>query len=190
MIWITSDFHLFHKKEFLYIPRGFSTIEEMNYQIIDNYNHVINQEDDIYILGDLLLGGADNLENGLQLLNQLKGKIHLIRGNHDSDILWMAYKNLSNVVEMENSLYLNYNHFHFYLSHFPTLTSNRDYDKPLKARILNLCGHTHTNNKWADIDKGYIYHCELDAHNNFPILLDHIIEDFKNYSPLQLGNCE
>ena len=66
-----------------------------------------------------------------------------------------------------------------YLSHFPTITSNYDIDKPLKARILNLCGHSHTKDPFADWDKGLIYHVELDAHNNKPVALEDIMKDIR-----------
>lgn len=150
----------------------------MNRAIIENFNKVVAPEDDLYILGDLMLGGPDRMKDGLNLIKQLKGKLHIVRGNHCTDIRWEAYHGLYNVVELENSIYLNYKKYHFYLSHYPTITSNNDYDKSLKARLLNICGHSHVQNKWEDIDKGYIYHCELDAHNCMPVLLDNIILDF------------
>ena len=178
-IYITSDLHFNHNKDFLYESRGFSNIEDMNNTIIANWNSIIAPDDDIYILGDLMLGGSEKMADGLNLIISLNGKLHLIRGNHDTDTRWKAYGTLHNVVEQKNAIYLKYNKYHFYLSHYPSITSNFDSDKPLKARLLNLCGHTHTKDKWQDIGKGYIYHCELDAHNCYPVLLDDIIEDFK-----------
>lgn len=180
-IWITSDFHFNHQKEFVYQARGFSSIEEMNKAIITNYNSVVQPEDDVYILGDCLLGGADRLDVGIELMTWLNGRIHLIRGNHDSDKKWEAYKQLSNVVEQENAVFLKYKKYHFYLSHFPTICANYDNDKPLKQKLINLCGHSHTKNPFADIDKGLIYHCEVDSHGCMPVLLDNIIEDLKEY---------
>lgn len=179
MIYLTSDLHLNHDREFIYKPRGFDSIWDMNRALIENYNDIVSYGDDVYILGDLMLGGPDRMKDGLNLLSQLKGNIHIVRGNHDTDNRWEAYQNLHNVVEIDNAIYLKYKGFHFYMSHFPTFTSNNDYDKPLKARTLNLCGHTHTQDPWLDKDKGYIYHCELDAHNNMPISIDYIIEEFK-----------
>ena len=35
-IWISSDLHLFHTKPFLYEPRGFDDVLNMNKTIIDN----------------------------------------------------------------------------------------------------------------------------------------------------------
>ena len=140
---------------------------------------MITNDDDVYLLGDCVLG--QDLEDSLSLMKHLNGKLHIIRGNHDSNRRWEAYSKLPNVIERVTAAYLDYKHYHFYLSHFPTITSNNDYEKPLKARILNLCGHTHTLNPWEDIDKGYIYHCEVDAHYCCPIELDKIIESFENW---------
>ena len=75
MIYVTSDLHFSHNKEFLYKPRGFNSIEEHDEQIIKNWNEIITDEDEVYILGDLMLN--DN-EGGIRKLQQLKGKIHII----------------------------------------------------------------------------------------------------------------
>ena len=40
-VWFSSDLHLGHQKEFLYVPRGFSSIEEHDEAIIDNINEVV-----------------------------------------------------------------------------------------------------------------------------------------------------
>ena len=181
MIFITSDLHFNHEKDFLYAPRGFENAKQMNEAIIENINSVVQPEDDLYVLGDLMLGGPERLHEGLKLISSLNGKLHIVRGNHDSDLRWSQYRNLPNVVELENAIYLRYKKYHFYLSHYPTMTANKDYDKPLKARLINLCGHSHISNRWSDWDKGYIYHCELDCHNNYPVSLDQIIEEIKQY---------
>lgn len=180
MIYITSDWHFLHDKDFVYKPRGFQTCEEMNKTLIDNFNEIVQPNDDIYVLGDCLLGGASQLEKGLGLMSWLNGKLHLIRGNHCTDKRWAAYKELDNVVEIETAMYLKYGKYHFYLSHFPSLCSNYD-DKGLKHCTINLCGHTHTTNPFADMDKGLIYHVEVDAHDNYPICIDKVIEDLKHY---------
>lgn len=179
MIYLTSDFHFNHDREFIYKPRACESVHEMNGILITNFNEIVSDDDDVYILGDLMLGGPDKLNDGLNMLVALNGRLHLVRGNHDTDKRWAAYSMLSNVVEQSNAIYLKYKGFHFYMSHYPTITNNNDYDKPLKARLLNLCGHSHTQDPWLDKDKGYIYHCELDAHNNMPISIDYIIEEFK-----------
>ena len=182
MIYVTSDFHFNHQKPFIYEPRGFTSPKEMNEALIRGFNALVTDDDDVYILGDMILGGSEMLDAGLALLNRLHGSLHLVRGNHDSDKRWAAYKTLKNVVELENSIYLKYNGFHFYLSHFPSATSNYDDAKGIKHRTINLCGHTHTKDPFANWLTGS-YHCEVDAHENYPISIDDIINDITLWRP-------
>lgn len=174
-IWMTSDWHFSHDKEFLYKPRGFNSIEDMNKKIIENHNSLVSEEDDVYVLGDLMLGDS---EVGLECIKQLKGKIHIIRGNHCTDRKWEMYKTLPNVVELCGwSTMLKYRKYHFYLSHFPTMTPNIEKES-LKQTLINLYGHTHQQtNFYNNIPQ--VYHVGIDSHNNYPVLLDDIIEEIK-----------
>ena len=54
MIYFTSDCHFSHDKEFLWGPRGFKNQWEMNEKIIENWNAIIQPDDDVYILGDIV----------------------------------------------------------------------------------------------------------------------------------------
>lgn len=167
-----------HDREFLYRPRGFDNVWQMNAQIIENWNSVVQPNDDVYVLGDLML---NNDEEGIRLIKNLKGNIHIIRGNHDSNARIQKYSECYNVVEICEGKFLNYNNYLFYLSHYPSLTSNFDEDKPLKKRMISLCGHSHCKNKFQDMNKGLIFHTEMDTNNCCPWLIDDIIEEIKNY---------
>lgn len=180
MIYITSDLHLNHDKEFIYAARGYSSIEKMNKDLITKFNNTVTDEDEVYILGDLCLGGADSLIDNFKMLSQLNGNIHIILGNHDTETRRRMYETLPQVISISYADMIHYHKYHFYLSHYPTLTANLDCDKPLRARTINLCGHSHTTDPFADWEKGCIYHCEVDAHNGFPVSLDTIIEDMKH----------
>lgn len=175
-IWVTSDWHFCHDREFLYKPRGFDKIYKMNTAIVERHNARVNMEDDIYILGDCMLNDNDT---GIQLIKSLKGNLHIIRGNHDSEARLALYNQCWNVVEVCEGKFLNYKNYHFYLSHYPCLCSNYDYDKPLKSKMINLCGHSHVQDPFADMDKGLIFHCEMDTNNCYPWLLDDIIIKIK-----------
>lgn len=176
-IWLSSDFHLGHNKEFLYRPRNFESIEEHDNKIIENWNSIVSKEDECYILGDLIL---NNNEAGIEKLSRMNGRWHIVLGNHDTDTRIQLYSQLPHVIEVVYATVFKYKGYHFYCSHYPTITSNLDIDKPLKNRVISLCGHSHYKNRFEDMDKGLIYHCELDSHNNYPILIDDIIEDIKN----------
>lgn len=183
-IYLTSDLHLFHDREFLYKPRGFNTVDEMNEAIIERWQATIKPEDDVYILGDVALGGPDALPKTLETLKALPGRLHIVRGNHDTDKRWLAYASLLNVAALRNAIYLDYRKYHFYLSHYPTLTGNLEKES-LHQCTLNLYGHTHqTTNFYQDLP--YMYHVGVDSHNCYPVLLDDIIEEMKN----KVKECE
>ena len=178
MIYFTSDLHLNHNKDFLYNPRGFDNVWDMNRTIVENWNATVNADDDVYVLGDLMLGG--NTEDSLSLIKSLKGNIHIILGNHDTDNRIGEYNKLYNVVSINFAERLRYDGYTFFLCHFPVLCSNVN-DKGLKHRTICLCGHTHTKDRFIDMNKGYIYHVELDAHDMTPVSIDEIIKDLTNF---------
>ena len=174
-VFITSDLHLGHSKDFIYCTRGFGSVDEMNEAIIQRWNQIVDEEDDVYVLGDLVMGPEANL----QMLRRLKGWLHIVRGNHCTDTRWDFYQKLPNVVEVGNSFYYSYGGYKFYLSHYPTITTRADVEKPLKKCLVNLCGHTHTKDPFEDWGIGMIYHCEMDAHNCTPVRIEDIIEVLK-----------
>lgn len=172
-IWFTSDLHFCHDREFIYGPRGFKSIHEMNDTIIKNFNDTVAWDDDLFILGDCFL---NNNEEGMKLMLRLPGQKHIIWGNHDTDA-----RQKMMICEFDCAGYasvLKYKGYHFYLSHYPTLTSNLDENKDLKHRMLNLFGHTHSKTKFYE-GRPYMYNIALDAHNNFPVDLDTIIKDIQ-----------
>lgn len=180
-IFITSDLHFCHNKEFLYGPRNFSNIDEMNCTVFTLYNKIISPEDEVYILGDLMLN--DN-EEGLRLIEQLNGRIHVAIGNHDTDSRIELYKTCSNIVDIQWAYRLKYKGYRFFLTHYPTLCGNWDDGRTLREKIINLCGHVHTQDPFYHWDAGAIFHCELDTNACFPWYLDNIIyrmeERYKN----------
>ena len=170
-IYVTSDLHFCHDKNFCWQERGYSSIEEMNEDLVKKYNSVITDKDIVYILGDCML--LDN-EKGIELLKSLKGHKYLAYGNHDSDNRIELY-NFYNIFEdIQMGYRIKYKKKYFILTHYPTIVGNYGDEKPL----WSLCGHLHTKDKFIDIDKK-CYHVEVDAHNNYPVLLDDIIKDLK-----------
>lgn len=87
--WVVGDMHLGHSKIIDYCNRPFSSIEEMDETIIDNYNKVIKKNDLVYILGDFALCGKDDLIN---YGKRLKGRKVLIWGNHENSSLKNYYE--------------------------------------------------------------------------------------------------
>ena len=177
-IYVTSDWHFCHSQPFLYEPRGFKNQYEMNAAIIERHNAIVQADDEVYVLGDCILN--DN-EEGIKCIKQLKGRIHIIRGNHDSDTRIALYKECYNIVEVCDAKFLKVDKQSFFLSHYPCLTSNFDEEKPLNRRIISLAGHYHTKDKWIDFNKGLIYHVEMDAHDCKPVNIRNIITEIKEH---------
>ena len=117
----------------------------------------------------------------LKCLKQLKGNIHIVLGNHDTDFRKELYETCWNVVEIALAAKIKYGGYHFFLSHYPCMTSNFDIDKPLKQRLINLCGHTHTQDPFFNWTEHPIFHCELDTNNCYPWLLDDIITAIESH---------
>lgn len=178
-VFVTSDWHLGHNRDFCWQARGFNSIKEMNCGLIKRHNEIVTAEDDVYILGDLCMG--TDLWTNKELIEQFNGKLHIVFGNHDTQNKISMYNMCENVVEICGyATMLKYKKYHFYLSHYPTLTDNYDDGKSLKAKVVNLCGHRHVQNPFIDWDKGTIFHCEVDSSNCYPWDLDNIILELQN----------
>lgn len=174
IIYFSSDLHFGHDRSFIYAARGFSSIDEMNIAIIHNFNSVVTCLDDLYLLGDIVMG---NSAENIHLFQQLKGKIHLVWGNHDTSNRQRILAQQSNVVEVLGYAdILTYEKQNFYLCHFPTSTSNFDEDKPLNRKLLCLAGHTHSTEKF---DPCGSYNVAVDAHNCRPVSIETVLDDFK-----------
>lgn len=174
-IYLTSDLHFGHDRQFIWKARGFNSVQEMNDVLVEKWNSIITNEDDIYVLGDIMLGSVDNID----YISKLKGKIHIVLGNHDTFNRERLYSTLPNVVEIADvGIRLKYKKYHFVLTHYPMLTGNLEKES-LKQMSLNLYGHTHqTTNFYMDMP--YMYHVGVDSHKGYPVLLDDIIQEMNN----------
>lgn len=173
MIYFTSDLHFGHNREFLFKPRGFTTIEEHDNTIIENWNSVVGKDDDVYILGDLMLN--DN-KHGLECISRLNGIKHIILGNHDTDTRVELYKAITSDIKYADII--KYGKYRFYICHYPTFTSNLEKEH-LSECLINLYGHTHQKTNFYN-DIPFMYHIGLDSHNNKPISVEDILSDIKN----------
>ena len=177
-IWFTSDTHFSHTPEFLWGPRGFSNVSEMNEAIIERWNSVVKPEDIVYHLGDVML--SDNI-TGMECFKRLNGQIFLIYGNHDTD----TRKNLL-FTELRGKMLggwhawlIKYDKFSIYMSHYPTLTANYD-EKHFNQHVINLHGHTHQQANFLYPNNPFMYHVGVDSHNCTPVHIDEVMADIRN----------
>lgn len=77
MIYFTGDTHFCHFNSIKHSNRPYTTVEEMDGALIDNWNSIVTNNDTVYHLGDFAWKNPEFYKN------QLNGDIKLIRGNHD-----------------------------------------------------------------------------------------------------------
>ena len=99
MIYFTSDLHLGHANIIRHCNRPFSSVEEMDETLIRNWAKRVKANDTVYVLGDLMFRNQKSPE---EYLSRLKGKKHLIIGNHDKD--WIKKCKLEDFFESVNGI--------------------------------------------------------------------------------------
>ena len=165
MIYYTADLH------FGYAPilkqRPFHTVEEMDQVLIDNWNQTISDEDTVYIVGDF---SYNNGKVPGQYFSQLKGRKHLIRGNHDTPLenARELYRYCESVVDFWE---LDDDGCHILLSHYPMIYAKGGY---------MIHGHLH-----AHRSKAYellrqlprVLNCGVDVNHYRPVTLQQLIEN-------------
>lgn len=172
MDYVFSDPHFFHDKEFIWGKRGFHNVHEMNEAIINNWNETLTDDDTMWMLGDFFVGIYDK-HKIISTIERLKGKIHIIRGNHDTKNKIAIYAEAKNVVEIANIKIVNYRGYKFYLSHKYVEADSRP-----KKNFYCVHGHTHFPNKFTN-GYPYDYNASCDATNMRPISMDEIISDIE-----------
>lgn len=136
-----ADTHFFHKNILRLSARPFASIEEMNDEIIRNWNAVVSDNDDVYICGDFSFRtSSTNVEN---ILKELKGRKHLVKGNHDGIIL-KDNSLRKYFVEICDMVTVNDGEDQIVLCHYPLAEWPGFY-----RNALHFFGHIHNNDNDA-----------------------------------------
>jgi calcineurin-like phosphoesterase family protein len=83
-MFFTGCTHFQHANIIKLTNRPFSSVEEMDETLIDNWNKTVGKNDVVYHLGDFAYRGTTSNSD---ILKRLNGRITLIQGNHDP-VLW------------------------------------------------------------------------------------------------------
>lgn len=175
-IWLTSDTHFNHDRDFIWSPRGCANATEMNEKILENWNQTIKDNDIVYHLGDVMMGG--DLQAGLRLISKLKGQKYLAYGNHDTDARLKAFTVNHFFKEIQMGYRLKVHGTTFVATHYPTITANGN-----DNRVLGLYGHTHQQTNFFQDEAGirtYMYHVGVDSHDCKPVNLEDLIAEIKS----------
>lgn len=178
-IWIISDTHFNHNKDFIYQPRGFANIQEMNEKIISCWNTIVQPNDIVYHLGDVFFG--DTVE-GINLVHKLNGKIRLAMGNHDTNARLKELSLLSNIEDIQFGYRLKIEKSTFLLTHYPQLTGNYN-----NSKTYSIHGHTHLPSHFMEgYDLTFNVSCEaiccapLNIESIKPLIIGHREASDKN----------
>lgn len=159
-IYFTSDTHFGHKNIIKYCDRPFTSVEEMDETMIQNWNSRVGPRDTIYHLGDF-----DMSKDGYDLrkvFDRLNGIKFLIKGSHDS-----AKTFLLNWGWIHEVHYLRWEGYRLWLSHH----AHRVWPKSHKG-AWHLFGHSHG----VLPPHGRSFDVGVDSHNFMPWSFEEIKE--------------
>lgn len=80
-LFFTSDNHFGHERVIQFDGRPFSSVEEMDTEMIRRWNAEVGKGDLVYVLGDMIW--KTRSDEAPNLIKSLNGQIILIKGNHD-----------------------------------------------------------------------------------------------------------
>lgn len=141
MNYYISDLHIHHKNVIRFDNRPFADTDLMNAVLVNNWNERVTEDDHVYVLGDAFW---KNEEESLKILKEIKGHLHLVRGNHDAVKGRLRFQWES----IEDYMEVNDNGRFVILSHYPIpFYRNQHYG------AVMLYGHVHNTREWELVEK-------------------------------------
>jgi calcineurin-like phosphoesterase family protein len=126
-MFVISDLHFGHAKIIELAKRPFANVEEMNEKMVENWNSVVGDNDDVIFGGDFMFSKKD------EWFSRLNGVKHLVKGNHDHgatlDLGWYS---------VHTRMELTHDGSFFVIDHYPILDWNRRF-----KNSIHLYGHVH-----------------------------------------------
>lgn len=167
-IYFIGDTHFGHDKILTFEENGrqhkFSTIEEHDETLIDNWNKIVRNRDTVIHLGDVAFRNFHNV-------GRLRGYKKLILGNHDNEKLVGEYFD-----RMHGAVKVKYGKYKFLLTHIPIHPNEFTYrvDYNIHGHLHNG-GITYETNEGIFNDDRYI-NLSADKINFTPIALEEILD--------------
>lgn len=173
MLYFTADLHFRHEKIINHVNRPFRTVEQMDKTLIKKWNEKISFQDEVYILGDFTMKGP---ELATEILSSLKGKKHLICGNHDRFVQNLNFDQ-SLFASIQDYAEVEYANTRFILFHYPIVEWNGFYKGSI---ALHGHQHNHENYNYENLQKGIRrYDVGVDANYMAPVSAEDIITFFQ-----------
>jgi calcineurin-like phosphoesterase family protein len=160
--YFTSDNHFGHEKIIRYENRPFSSVEQMNREMVRRWNKKVQEDDEVYIIGDFAF------TNPVPILKQLNGRKYLVTGNHDRH-LTRSKDALAQLGWAKDYYKLRVGDLRIVMFHFPIMVWDmQDYGS------IHLHGHVHS--------------CPESRHPHFQQIKNsyNVGVDVNNYEPVSL----
>jgi len=179
-IFYTSDQHFCHENILKLCNRPFGSLAEMEEVLVRNWNDKVRGDDTVYVLGDLFFGGKD-ISRIETILKQLKGRKHLITGNHDSS--WMSLVDASKYFLSVNTLLeTSLDGFGMTLCHYPMVTWRH------QAKSFMVHGHIHNDTKmdyWPLlISRERVLNASVDINGFAPVTFEELLENNRQWKEM------
>ena len=178
MIYYTSDLHLGHKNIIDYEHRPFKDVEDMTEKLINNWNEIVTDDDDVYILGDFAFRNQYMSRSKiLDTFGKLKGFKYLVPGNHDD---YLTKEFLEELASRKNNTWVTKSLVEIcddtrivILCHYPI----EEWDGKYHGSY-HIHGHVHSRDILTHIPKRF--NCGIDVRNYRPVTLNEMIEAANN----------
>ena len=159
--WLISDMHFGHGNIIKYENRPFSSAEQMDQHITENWNATVKPDDMIFVLGDVSFYPK---EKTAEIIQSLHGRKYLIMGNHDlarSETFWkeVGFSFVSRFPICIDSFY--------WLSHEPMFLSSA-------MPYVNIHGHIHSKIMSTDTEPNQYVNVSVECIQYTPIFFDTI----------------
>ena len=174
MIFYTADTHFGHQNIIRFCDRPYETIESMDRDLIERWNSKVTGSDTVYVLGDMFF----RAENPGEILSSLKGKKHLIVGNHDGS--WMSKVDLGSYFKSVSLMEeISGGSVGITLCHYPLLTWKH------AKRTYMIHGHIHRDTRmdfWPMLAANeHILNAGVDINNYEPVSFEELLLNNTNF---------
>ena len=162
-VFVTSDSHFGHRRIAEYANRPYSSVEEMDEDLIKRWNEVVSNDDIVFHLGDFAFG---SVEKQKAYFDRLNGAKYLILGNHDGSASRMARIGFLDPV---NSRVRRYGDVDIHMVHNP------DHAKSVPEDGFVFYGHCHDRTPEKYDKMPTWVNCCVEKWDYRPVCVDDII---------------
>lgn len=191
MRYYIADLHFFHAAMNDRMDhRGFGSMEEINEYMIMKWNKKVKRNDEVFIIGDLSWGTAEETN---ALLKRLNGKLYLIQGNHD---IFLSKRKMDLTLFQWVKSYeeVSDNNRKVVLCHYPIICYNGQYrlDKDGNPKTYMLYGHVHDTmdqkliEQFQEIMRSTVVVNAQEQQQHIPCNLINCFCVYSDYEPLSL----